>query len=491
MRTIGCAGPGFVTLAVTFALTAAGARAEMRELPLDLPVDAPGVDLELRNSRVDVLLSRDADARLVVTDARGDEITGGYVAIEAGEDGALVVRQPWGDEAVAPDVRVRLVLPPGTALTIRGERLDVDLEGERAAPGERPATGRGRAGGGGGGAGRASIRIDVDDSSVRITRVSGIDLEGSGGFFDLAATAGAVTARLERAGLRTAGHRGSLVLAGSSLDAEAQDVNGTLRAVLDGGGLTVGSGEGRLRAELRAAQLLAQRWAGPVEVAGSDATVELRAFEDDGSTVRVDLSDGQVLLEGLAGGLSGQLRAGRIEARDIGGAVNLTARESAEIELEGLGQACRLDLQDGARGRVRGVAGRLAVRVTDAEIEAEGALELDLRAERGIADVSGVTRQVRLVAVDSDLDVDCTQARGQAELQARGTSVVRMRLPQPCEVRHDGSDAARDALAADGCELVGRGERRPRVIRPRGRRPPLVLEAKVDAGTRVEITGVP
>lgn len=475
-------------LLLTLALTILPGRAELVPLPLEEPLQAAILELDIRDSTVMVRIDPSFEPGLRITDAREGASTVGFIAIETTTDGRFVVRQPHGDAEVAPDLVIEVTLAPAQKLSILGTNLGITIDAisEEGAE-DSPAGEKRSASGSGAGAVGDSARYElkVDDSTVVIRGTGSLDLRGRGSSFETSATRGTLSAWLESGEITADRHEGAVKAQADRANVTLEGGRGTATVRIDGGTVTAIGGEARIEIDATQARVAATAWAGDITVRGKNASIEAFECGTGESRLRVEGEDHDITVVDYRGAFDANVLGGRIVARAIGARASVRAAQT-EIELEAVADVAELDLSDGAVARLKQIRKRLGARMEDAELEAAAVGELELRAVRSRAGITGIASRARVIANDSQVELDMAGALSFHTISARGASVVEVSVSGPCALQLEDEDAL-ESVEAGSCEirLKSGGRVSQSSARASRSRAPLVIEVEVDGSARI------
>jgi virulence-associated protein VagC len=479
--------------ALIAALALPAARGEGIELPVDAELDTAKVTIQIRSGRIEVVLDPAEEPQLLIEDLERGADTEGFVTIDRAENG-LTISQPHGDESVAPRLAIRITARPGLVLTIDGESLDVTIDG-RIEPDPAKALNEGTmfdeaviapA--------VAQLRITVDDSDVRITRVTGATLGGYGSRFTVEECSGPVIAELESARLVASRHHGLLRFKSDGGDADVSELDGALRFKMDGGTLTVNGGRGSLQGDAVGANVALEGWQGTVQLSGVSSRLEVRRSGPENTLLLLRGESTEVIAEELPGGLSAELQGGSLLAKGLGGRARVVARDGAEVEIEGVKDALDLTLEEASNAKVKAIARGTTLKLDQSAFAAEGLGEFDARANGGKIAVGGVTGKADLKATDTEVELRVLTRGMHPMLTLDGRAVARLVLPSPCLVMTeevDESGAPPPGVSASGCEIAPKGARGPQAARPAVRAGTTYVEANVSGDARLTVSAAP
>ena len=475
------------------------ARAEPVELPIEEPLAAGKVLVELDDSRVHVLVDPEAEPSLRVVDLVNGEDGHGYALVEE-EKGTLRVGRPVGDEETAPRLAIDLVVTPSTLIEVAGKNLDVELEttdtGEDEEAGDRPGTHpdkeapvrdvprRALRG--------ARLRVDVGYSSVTVTGGRGIAISASGSRISLEGTGGPLSLDLDGGSAEVRGHVGPVRVRGAGAEFVLERLGGALQFTLDGGSLALREGNGTADGSADGATLVVERWGGSFLVRGDEDHVEARELTEENAKLQVNGARHEVEAENLAGALFADLEEGTLTARNVGARLSLRLREGAEAEVRGVGDGADIRLESDAQARVEQVARRASARVSGGSLVIEGCRDLQAKVQDGSLDATLRAGKARVGAVDSEVHLDLSRTNQDHRLDLSGSSRARVTLRDPCRVRVP-EDVADDRLIVSGCERITPGARKPPVL-SRGRlarRRIVTLDVELGEDASLEVGAAP
>ena len=462
-------------------------------LPVDRPLTANKVRLELDGSRVEVRIEPGADSQITIEDAVNGDETEGFVLMESGK-GGLRVGRPHGDEVLAPPLTVVLVLGGGEILRIEGSDLTVELsdlredldEAQRNLLAEESVLETARARRPGGVASR--LVLAVDDSDLVLERIAGGSLSGVNNRITLESCRGPFVFDQQSGSIDIQNHWGSLHLKGDGASYVVEGGDQRIAATLEGGELRLSGGGGTVQATVNTSQVSADAWAGNLRFEGADARFDIgqSATEEDLLEIRGENQDIKVSEHG--GGLKMALTEGRVTIDGVAGKVDLELEDGSEAEVANLDDVLSIRLSSGSSARVQDVVGKVRAQVKESEFHLRAALELELKASEAVVDVREISNKLRVEASESEVDLDLEAPRTRPELRLARASSGRVVLASPCRVRVSGEmDAVRDRLQVSGCDLEDRKSGRRPVAALRGQRPPITLLVEVGQEAHLEV----
>jgi virulence-associated protein VagC len=498
MRRLNPTGPAplaalLAPLAALAALALPAARAEGVELPVDAELDTNKVTIQLRSGRIEVVLDPAEEPQLLIEDIERGAETEGFVTIERAEN-VLTITQPHGDESVAPRLAIRITAQPGLVLTVNGESLDVTVEGRVEANPAKAPNDAAMFDEAAIAPAAAQLRLTVDDSDVRITRASGATLGGRGSRFTVEDCSGPLIAELKSSRLAVSRHHGLVRFKGDSGDVEVAELDGALRFTMDGGTLTVNGGRGTMQGEAVSANVALEGWQGTVQLSGDSSRLEVRRSGPENALLFLRAESTDVIVEEVPGGLAAELLGGSLSAKGLAGRAKITARDGAEVELEGVKDALDLTLEDSSSAKVKAIARGTTLKLDQSSFAAEGLDAFEAKANGGKISVGGATGKVELKATDTDIDLRVLTRGMHPQLTLDGRAVARLVLPSPCLVMTEGVDesgAPPPGVSASGCEIAPKGTSRLQATRSAVRAGTTYVEAKVSDDARLAVSATP
>ncbi|MCU0230156.1 MAG: hypothetical protein MUC67_02135 [Acidobacteria bacterium] len=481
-------------MAALFALLAVPpSRGEGVELPVDAELDTSKVTIQIRSGRIEVVLDPNEEPQLLIEDLERGEATEGFVTIERA-DNVLSITQPHGEESVAPRLGIRITARPGLVLTINGESLDVSIEGRVVPDTNQPRNESAMFDEAAIAPAAAQLRITVDDSDVRIRQVSGATLGGRGSRFAVEDCSGPLIAELNSARLAVSRHHGLLRFKGKSGDVEAAELDGALRFTMDGGSLIVSGGRGTVQGEAEGADVAIEGWQGNVQLSGISARLEVRRSGTENALLFFRGESTEVVAEDLPGGLSAELVAGSLSAKGLAGRAKVTARDAAEVVLEGIKDALDLTLAESCRAKVQSVGRGTTLKLERSAFTAEGLNDFVVKAEGGKIAVAGITGKAEVKADGTEIELRGLTKGMHPQLTLEGDAVARLVLPSPCAVIVEGVDesgAPPPGVSASGCEIAPKGTSRLQATRSAVRAGTTYVEAKVADEAQLAVSATP
>ncbi len=479
---------------VLAALLPAAALAEPVELPIEGPLAAGKVLVELDDSRVHVLVDPEAEPSLRVVDLVNGEDGHGFALVEEAK-GTLRLGRPHGDEETAPRLAIDLVVAPSQVLEIAGRNLDVEIEttdtGEdEDAPDDegdgtaRPVARRALRG--------ARLTIDVGDSSVVVTGGQAISISATGSRIELEGTGGPLSLDLDGGSVEVRRHVGPVRVRGAAAEFVLEDLGGALRFDLDGGSLALRGGNGTADGSADGATVTVERWGGSFLVRGEEDHVEARELTEPNAKLQVSGARHELVAENLAGALFVDLEDGTVSARGVGARLSLRLRDGAEAEVKGVGDGADIRIQEDARAKVEGVARRTSARVNGASLVLENCRDLQAKVTDGSLEASLGAGKARVTGTDSEVGLDLSRSNQDHQLTLAGSSRARVTMRDPCRVRVPG-ETDDDSLLVSGCEVIGPGARKPPPV-TRGRlqrRRVVTLDVELGDDASLEVNAAP
>ncbi len=464
------------------------------ELPVEAPLGAGRVVVELDDSRVHVLVDPDAEPSVKIVDLENGEDGHGYALVEEAK-GTLRLGRPHGDEETAPRLAIDLVVTPSHVLEVSGRNLDVEVE--TTDTGDEPGAPDAEGDGSGRPPARRALRgarlaIDVGDSSVTVTGGQAIAVSATGSRIELEGTGGPLSLDLDGGSVEVRHHVGPVRVRGASAEFVLEDLGGALRYDLDGGSLTLRGGNGTADGSADGATLAVERWGGSFLVRGDEDHVEARDLPEPDAKLQVSGARHEVVAENLAGALFVDLADGTVSARNVGARLSLRLREGAEAEVRAVGDGADIRLEEDARAKVERVARRTSARVDGATLVLDGCRELLGKVQDGSLEATLLAGRARVTATDAEVSLDLSRSNQDHQLTLAGSSRARVTLRDPCRVRVPGG-AEDDSVLVSGCEVIGPDARRPPpVTRGRLRRRRVVtLNAEVGEDAALEVNAAP
>ncbi len=463
-------------------------------LPVKSPLTGSAIELDLRDSTVNVIVTPDQEAELTIEDFIAGEETSGFVLIEQTQRGSLRIAQPYGGDDIAPRLTIDLIVAPGQALVIKGRALTVtmrDLRGELGAEERKAAleaAGQDRAVVNRPGGVADRLRLDLKDSSAQLEGVVGAKLAGSGTRYRLDQCRGPFIFDLESSTADVDSHWGSLHLRGQDSDFIVNSGDQLIEYQLERGGLTVTQGMGSFKGRSANALVSLDQWDGDARLDGARSRLEVRSSGHEKSQISIEGEENDVLLEAVDGTLSLSLTAGSVEGEGLSGKVTLKGKDGARFELERFEDHVDLQLSEDSVAHLRKVAKGIKIDAQDSEVELEELMELRGRVSATTLSAASLKGTLKLVAQDAILDLDLTEMKSlQPKLELVGESQAKVALKDPCSVKVTGSDQARRELTLTGCDLLEPGARRPPRIRVRGQVAPVTLGAVLGDDAHLEV----
>ncbi len=459
-------------------------------LPIDVPVRAGRVDLDLRDSRVTILIDPDSEPRLIITDAIAGDETEGFALLEDG-DGKLRIGQPFGSSEIAPRLDIQLVLHPSHRLAVQGRSLDVSVEDARVELGQdellllQEESGMERAFAARNAGVAKRHQFDLSDSALRFTGLAGGEVKGTQLDVFAESCRGPLLLQLEDGQVRVEGHVGTVFARGTGTRFEVDGAVQTVDYHLDGGSLFL-IGGGRAKGVMREAALTADQWNGNLSLEGQYSSFTV-TNGGAGSRLHFRGQENEGRIEGWTGAVTVLAESGTVELKNIAGRVELDGKAGASFVGEELGDTVRVRLETGSFADLRGVTKKLTMNLLESDIVARELTAVSGKASQGRVELTGIDSRFELELDAVELDVDSSGSSSNSSLALRGNSRARVALLDPCRVILRAAGDSDDAVSVSGCEVQDQGSRRAlrRVVG--GGRPTTIVTIEVDAESQAEV----
>lgn len=307
-----------------------------------------------------------------------------------------------------------------------------------------------------------AITLDLVDSQAEVFGLSGALLRGRNTWFVSRQSTNELQVELTGGAAEVEQHRGmfsyrngmhSGTVGTDSGDLRLRDAMGDMEIHAQGGKLEVMDSLGKIEGSIREVEALFFSWRGQVTLESDGGFLEMRGFQvasgqPGGQNVNLTSRGTEVAIEGMERGLlKVNQQGGRLVLRDIAGKMDVEAGAEAELELERLGGAWRILLQN-SQLRAEEVE-RLALEMYGAELEVVDAEGLELQAHNSQIDVSEIGRLGRVSLVNTVASIGLTEgATGQLNLQ--GESRANLSLTLPCAISVDRDPETE--LSVAGCQ---------------------------------------
>ncbi len=455
-----------------------GALADVRSPPFEVELEAVGLILELVLADVEIVVRPGApiSLRFLATDS-GPAVP----KVELRREGAgWWVGRAADDPAPATELRLQATLPDGRGLRLHGEGLRLSLSRQQVEPQtstaedeeeqakknaaeEEPSAAEVLFVAVAPGPPRLPLELDLFGSVASLTNLNEVDLQAEES--DVVATGGRgkLDAALISSTLAISETRAEIALQAQGSDITVVSSRGELRIELRGSSL-VAEHQGRIQGQVEDSFVRLSEGLGRVELRGSGSTVEMRQAKY--GQVRLQGTDLVVHGDDLTASLDVSLVGGSLTLTGCTGAAKVVGQGGLEFQLEGWQGGVELGLSEDSSAHLQGIRGLIKAQLEDAFFELSDSNELDLSALRSQVSVSDLRRLRRLVATDSQLELDLTGLRHNPTLVLQGASEAKVELDYPCAVRLAGGDETFDGrLRASGCGLDNAAHGRSRFDR--------------------------
>lgn len=448
---------------------------------VDVAVGAGPVVVEMHRAEVHLFIDPDGENFVQVIDPQAQPAVDPSTLRSEQREGAWhVVRSEDAERPPGPpDVRVDIVLTPGTPITVRGHGLSVIVEdtafvrrqvGSETEDGETEDGGTEdgtapdvpvlRAGETARGAASPTrqeslVRLDVKASQVEVWGVADLAVVSEESDVRLEGTRDRLTLECKESQVVLVRHRGALQARGEGGETLVDDGRGSLNFDWRRGELTFEGGEGKLSAHLEGTSLATDSWRGDLALEGDNALIRVDDGRSSGRGLDVRGKDVDLQIGDWRGNLNLVLDGGRLGGGPWRGKLSVTAREGATVDLEPMFGELKLWLRRGARARLQGVTGALQADVESSELELEGTTrKLEFTGKEATASLSGAEHMRKLRATASTVTVDLASLKGsRPTIEALGGSRVRVDILAPCLVDINSPNAVNTSnLDISGCE---------------------------------------
>lgn len=488
-------GTGRILLLGLVVLLAAPLGAET--VLLDASVGSGPVVLDLHRAEVQVFIDPEGENFVQVLDPRSAEsgegsALAGSVRSER-RDGALHVERLAGEEDEVngpPDLRVDVVLTPGTPITVKGRRLqlvledtayvarppadegaeeedeiDVDSETSEEAPEPAPVlradeTAR---------VGAASqqrdlvVRLEVERSQVEVWGLADVAAVCSDSNLLFEGTRERLLLEPQDCIVSVGRHRGALQARGEGGELAVDDVHGTSSIDWKAGEITLRQGEGKLTAHLEGSSLDFDGWRGDLVLEGDHAAIRGEDGRSSGRGLEVRGKYLDVNLGTWRGRLDMRLNGGQLGGGPWHGKLSVTALDGANVDLEPLFGELTLWLRGGASARLQGITGVLKAGLENSELDLDGiSRNVEVEAKGSTLNLRGVEYLRKVRASSSEVSIDLAQLKNaRPTFEALSGSRMRIDALAPCLVDINASSALDQMdLDVSGCEVKRLGEGR-------------------------------
>ena len=458
-------------------------------VPFELELPSGAVEVELFNSRLDVVIEEGAQPLLRGFAAGGT--AGPTPTFEVGSRGGRVriARTPVDDGTQPARAIVELVLDPTQNLHVTGRELALNVHGPGQPDEEEPeSSGPNKAKAPLPNVGSHSYELIDSEASLYGVLVSAVVAANTAVHSERGW--GSMTIDLHWSTLTVRGHQGSASITAVESEASFEKFTGGVEFKLEGGVLQLRDGAGIVHGTSEGGLVAADYWNGAMTLTGTSATFEIR----DGKTtqIKIEGTDSDLSLDGVIGNVNARLVGGGATVDSVRGNLSLTASASASVAVEDHRGPVALTLEEDATAELTEVSGKVAVKVTDSELTASGVESLDLTAANARVTADAVKRIAGLDIRLSEVELDLRSATDRKlTLSVVDESYVTVYLESPCRVQVRESADGGQGLSVTGCELqmenTGRwkGRRRKDIEG----RPPFVLTAKVSKGGDLRVRG--
>lgn len=286
------------------------------------------------------------------------------------------------------------------------------------------------------------------------------------------------------------GHHGPLSLTCQDAEVTVARSEGGVTATLAGGNLLARDGLGPVTAQLEDGRLQVDGWNGVLSVGGRGSAEVRRSV---GATLTAVGQQLDVLADGWSGLVKAELDGGEIRGGDWSARADLTLRNGATADVDGVRNNVVVKAEEGCAAELRDVGGKLEATVSGARLEVRGVGSLSLHAVDADVTVAGVSRLEKADAARSTLDLDLAGVRQRTIVGLGRDTSATVRLSTPCKVRTQGPGAALGNRArVSGCEhRVGNQRWMTQPGRGLDGRPPVQLLVTLAESASVSVDGVP
>jgi hypothetical protein len=487
-----------ILAAVIAAVIAAPGAAQTFELPAATWIDHPAAVVVALDGAVVEVVREPTSKPALRARVRSESEDGEKPTLQVVRGESLVEIRRGDSGGVA--IVVELILDSQQPLRIAGSGLEITVAGTGAIPppgGESGETGESGepvpvAATQAAAVAMSKLDLQVEGSTVQLTGVSGATVVAVDSSLFVAATESLLSLRLDGGDAEIRGHQGRIEYRGVRADAWLADLDGSVDFAIEGGSFRMSDSRGNATGNADGGLVSLDGWFGPLKLAGSDATVELRAAEGSRSNVDLRGSGLDATVAGLAGMLTAEVHGGRLQINEKLGNTRIQASEGAEVRIDRAGGNTVLSLQQSSATLTDVRAPQVRVDLRDGRLDGDRIHQLELVAERAEVRVSGLEELARAEVVDTRLELDLRGLARTPTLTLRGASEALLRLATPCAVELSNAQLVSDRIDVTGCELFGEGTRRGR-SRVRGveGNSVLTLTATVDEDSHLEVEGYP
>jgi len=475
--------------------------------PFEADLGPGPVRLELDAADLDVEAGYSPSSRLRAWAADDGFEAEGLLAVRAGAGGARVTRREPADASAAvglPRLRLELELAAGQRLAIRGSDLEVrmttaplpeDLEispvpSPDGPPEPLPTPGEPVPRGTPTDAGANPVELTLAGSAARLEGISTPAVLATDSDVRLDGCFGAASLHLTGGVSSVEGHHGPLTVTGLDAEVTVAGSEGGVSVSLSGGSLLARDGLGPVSAQLEEGRLLVDGWDGVLSLGGT-GSAEVR--RSSGATLTAVGQQLDLLADGWSGLVKAELDGGEIRGGDWSARAELTLRNGARADVDGVRSNVLLKAEQGCAAELRNVGGTLDATVRGGRLDARGVGSLSLLAADADVAVAGVSRVEKADAARSTFDLDLTGVSLRTVVGLGRDTSATIRLSAPCQVRTQGPGAALGSRArVSGCEhRVGNQRWMSHTGRGLDGRRPVQLVVAMAETASVDVDGVP
>ncbi len=466
-------------------LAAGRLSAAHHELPFETVLEGESIRLELRNANLDIVLDADAEASLEVRLLTPGEHSEELLDVQV-RNGSIQLARRGQTTVTEARWLVELVVSPEQFVDIVGVDLDVLVEAsvEASANDEQELTDRElefqsdsksedeedkekeslKAEGrqpqeGVSEDDTPTLGLQVDQSSINLVGVDGVDLDAIESFIHTSGTSGVLRLTIRGGSAEILRHQGPLDISSDKAEVWIEEPEAKIGLELEGGTFNLIGGAGQSKGKVRDAFVRFEGWRGSTLFEASDATLELVSVKE--ANVQVSGPALEVVVEDIEGMVEANLLGGRLTGRTLGSSAKITARGGAEVEINTIRGSLRLSLEGDAAATITDVGGILQGNIQDSRLEVEGVRQLEFHGLRAEVRLARMERIRLIEATDSRLDIDLSGLRHDPLLTLQGASEASVRIEAPCGVKMEKSGQAQFAqVDVSGCLMHGQSQGR-------------------------------
>lgn len=476
---------------------------ERFDLPGEVPLSTPRLDLELSNTHVEIHLTRDEESRISARPRELSETAALWLELDRSQPQTTRLSRPDMNVGT-PWIIVEIFLSPDQVFSVIGSSIDLTVEGTENCPMDETSTDALAGSSQTPIAARSSpktkrekleeappmLSVDVSDSSVQVRCLPNLELTAERGTINIRDLDGPVALELTDAFVQVQEHHGKLTVHGHGSDLTIADSDGSVSIDVVGGSVNVTQSNVPITGKVSGSTVDLSDVTGSIRLAGNDSSIRISSSRE----TRIDISgsDNGVSVDGVTGHVHASLQGGSFDGNEIGARVDLQLSHDAEGDLRGIAGDVAATVTEGSFMRISDVTGHCRLQVVDGHLDVSQLKSLEIDADGSTIEGRDIPKLSKFVLNESNATLSLPELKGRPEIVISDDSFVDLEIPTPCSVEPISSGPfVLDQVEISGCQLVLPNMRQKQMAVGVDGKAPVHLRVRLDQSSRLEVDGKP